>query len=81
MGILSRENANGARLVAVGAIVGGLTLAMDFRPSGLAFGIAGAMLYTGAGEELPRISLRNFLLVIGFFVFTFIGFMMIGNGH
>lgn len=80
MGLYAESNAGTARLVALVAIIGGAALLMDFRPSGLAFGLGGAILFLGVGDEVSATSTHDILPTIGFFCLLILGGLLFSSG-
>ena len=76
MGLNTSTNASAAKLVGIGTIVIALFLIGDWGIiAALLMVAAGGILLVGAGDELARFSIRNFVLFVAYW-----GLLMLGIG-
>lgn len=81
MGLYASTNATSARIIALIPLLAGFALISEAgRMSGFVLGLAGAVLFFGAGSELKHMGLRDILLFIAFWPLLFIGLGMYANG-
>lgn len=76
MGLNTSTNTSAAKLVGIGTIVIALFLIGDWGIiAALLMVTAGGILLVGAGDELARFSIRNFVLFVAYW-----GLLMLGIG-
>jgi hypothetical protein len=76
MGLNTSTNATAAKVIGAGTIGIALLLSSEWGiASATALTAAGSVLVVGAGDELARLSIRNFVLFVGYW-----GLLMVGIG-
>lgn len=76
MGFNTSTNASAAKIIGVGTIAVAVVLSGEWGiASALLLTMAGGLLVVGAGDELPRFSIRNLVLFVGYW-----GLLIFGLG-
>lgn len=76
MGLNTSTNATAAKVIGAGTIVIALALSSEWGiASAAVLTMAGGILVVGAGDELPRLSIRNLVLFVGYW-----GLLVFGIG-
>lgn len=76
MGFNTSTNATAAKIIGAGTITVALFLSSEWGiASAAVLTAAGSVLVVGAGDELPRLSIRNLVLFVGYW-----GLLLFGIG-
>jgi hypothetical protein len=74
MGFLSSTNAGAAKVIGLGTVVLAIFVVGQWGIlAALFLATAGGVLFMGAGDELPRFSIRNFGLFVFYWLFLLLG--------